>query len=173
MIWIVAPWLFRLVDPFFHASAITSPPFIISRAPVENLTLVIHEEIHGKQSLETLICLYVPACVLFALLGAPWWAYLITPAIIEALGGVVTGLLFCIGYISAMRHITREVWSTHPRWSKATTLHEARKFVAYRMNPIEREAYDHESDPIYLATRRPFAWVAYVFRKGTFDPSTL
>lgn len=36
-----------------------------------------------------------------------------------------------------------------------------REAVPYRAIPFEREAYDHESDPDYLATREPFAWARY------------
>ena len=30
---------------------------------------------------------------------------------------------------------------------------------AYRGNPLEREAYDHQGDPDYLDNRRHFAWI--------------
>lgn len=30
---------------------------------------------------------------------------------------------------------------------------------AYRNNPMEREAYDHQRDPAYLGKRKHFAWI--------------
>jgi hypothetical protein len=36
-----------------------------------------------------------------------------------------------------------------------------RDTVAYLSIPFEREAYDNEADPEYLATRKPFAWTRY------------
>ena len=37
---------------------------------------------------------------------------------------------------------------------------------AYRNNPFEQEAYDNDSNLEYLRTRRPYAWINYVFRRS-------
>ena len=37
-------------------------------------------------------------------------------------------------------------------------------FLAYRDLSFEREAYAHEKDENYLKTRKPFAWIKYVFK---------
>lgn len=34
--------------------------------------------------------------------------------------------------------------------------------LAYLESPFEREAYGHEDESGYLATRRPYAWVKYI-----------
>lgn len=35
-------------------------------------------------------------------------------------------------------------------------------YIAYRYNPFEIEAFNHDPDEQYLETRRPFAWTRYV-----------
>lgn len=35
-------------------------------------------------------------------------------------------------------------------------------YIAYRYNPFELEAFNHDPEENYLKTRRPFAWVRYV-----------
>ena len=36
---------------------------------------------------------------------------------------------------------------------------------AYKDSPFEREAYANEADILYLATRKPFAWVKHFVKK--------
>ena len=38
---------------------------------------------------------------------------------------------------------------------------------AYFENPFEREAYDNDEDLGYLFRRKHFAWVPYIFKKGS------
>lgn len=35
-------------------------------------------------------------------------------------------------------------------------------YIAYRYNPFELEAFDHDAQIDYLQTRKPYAWVRYV-----------
>lgn len=35
-------------------------------------------------------------------------------------------------------------------------------YTAYRYNPFEIEAYEHEPELTYLSKRKPFAWVSYI-----------
>lgn len=39
-----------------------------------------------------------------------------------------------------------------------------RHYIAYRYNPFEIEAYDHERQENYLAERKPFSWIKYIVR---------
>jgi hypothetical protein len=36
---------------------------------------------------------------------------------------------------------------------------------AYRNNPFEQEAYANDMNPDYLKTRRPYAWIHYIFKR--------
>jgi len=38
---------------------------------------------------------------------------------------------------------------------------------AYYENPFEREAYDNDDDLSYLFKRKHFAWIPYIFKKGS------
>lgn len=40
-------------------------------------------------------------------------------------------------------------------------------YIAYRYNPFELEAFNHDPEEDYLRKRRPFAWMRYV--RESFD----
>lgn len=51
-----------------------------------------------------------------------------------------------------------------------------RHYIAYRYNPFEIEAYQHDRDALYLSRRNPYAWtkslktfILYLNRKKDYD----
>ena len=98
-------------------------------------TFLRHEAIHTAQQYEIITASALVALVMCNLF-ASWW-YLL---------GVV--LLPFVLYIVA--------------WLVALALPPYDR--AYKDSPFEREAYANESNPEYLVTRPPFAWVKYIFK---------
>jgi hypothetical protein len=39
-------------------------------------------------------------------------------------------------------------------------------YIAYRYNPFEMEAYDHDNNIVYLASRKPYAWLSRLNKYG-------
>jgi len=157
MFWVIGPTIPRLLYPVVgEFSAITCFPFAFAEQAPQQST-VVHEYIHARQSLDSLL-------VLAPMLGAlglwqawPGWVMLLVP--VAAI--LAHGLLY-----TALSVVGRIIWlSRGSSWAEAGHL-------GYRSNPMEIEAYGNSRDiwpdgekrasPRYLATRRPFTWVSYL-----------
>ena len=90
-----------------------------------------HEHIHARQQAEMLAAGTALAAVL-AVAGCGWWCLAALP-------------LF--------------YWWYGAEWL-VKAVYYGDNAVAYRYTSFEREAYNNEHDPGYLAGRRPFAWLA-------------
>jgi hypothetical protein len=50
-------------------------------------------------------------------------------------------------------------WLMYGTFYLISRLKGQRHYIAYRFNPFEIEAYQHDSDEHYLSRRKPFAWI--------------
>lgn len=96
-----------------------------------------HENIHGQQQVEMLVVGIILAVGL-AIAGCAWWSLLALPLFLWWYG-IEWLVRWCI-------------------------LRDANR--AYRAIAFEQEAYANEGDMQYLASRRRFAWIAYIGRRG-------
>lgn len=156
MIWIVGKFIPALLSLVIPISAITLPPFVFSKEEPSAATIV-HEEIHGKQTLDTVLVVWPVLAGVGVALGFLWLAAL-APILALLTHFALYVVLWLVGvFILLAKGVPLSVVGD----------------VAYRLHPLEREAYDHESgtwpngqprrgDPAYLAGRRPFAWLALV-----------
>ena len=131
--------MIKIVNPFIPMSGYTALavwPFVLVRTDMARRYSKVtdrHERIHARQQIEMLVAGSVLAAVL-AMFGFGWWSLLAL-------------LLFFWWY--AVEWLLRVMWSTSNAW-------------AYRNLAFEREAYAHQSEPGYLAARKPFAWLKYL-----------
>ena len=125
--------IYNKIIPFPGMKAMTVWPVLFIRSDYMTEKDMRHEEIHGRQQVEMLPIAYVLAA-LMVLCGCGWWSLLALP-----LYFIVYGVLWLVWLIKTLN--TK---------------------MAYRQNPLEREAYLFEGDPTYLERRRPFAWVTYL-----------
>lgn len=155
MIWIIGPFIPHLLSIIIVVYAITIPPFVFS-TEVPSPATVIHEEIHGKQTVDTVLVVWPMLAALGVHLDSPVLAAL-APVLALAFHLLVLYVgLWLIGcIILALRGVPlRKVGEK-----------------AYRASPMEREAYDssrtstpggRRPNTVYLATRKPFAWVRWI-----------
>lgn len=90
-----------------------------------------HEVIHTCQQVEWLM-LYTVAMLAAIICGASWWWLCTVPLCYHA---ILYGILWICEWLL-------------PPYDRA-----------YRDIALEREAYDHQADAVYIKTRKPFAWV--------------
>ncbi len=121
--------------PFKPYDAMTVWPFIFIRKET-NVTdkLLNHENIHGAQQREILAISAVLAIILWAV-GCGWWSLLAL-------------LLFVAIY--SLAYLIRRFDG------------KGSEEDDYRASAFEQEAYDNESNFLYLETRKPFAWLSYL-----------
>lgn len=167
MIWIVSPLFLRIVGLVFNASAITVWPLVISRDEVRSETLVVHEEIHGKQAGESFLLLGALLSVLCVATSAPAWTFLAGLACVYAVHAVLYYGFWAVGYVTARRYYTEARYAESKFAARGFSRADVIWLAAYRVNPLEREAFGNEVDQLYLGTRRPFAWIRYV--RGAWD----
>lgn len=124
--------------PFTPYTAMTVWPFVFVREDVlVSDQLLRHETIHGMQQKELLIVGIVVAFIMLCN-GVGWLSLLALPLYFY---------LYAAFYIRERR----------------TTIDDPDgQETAYRRNPFEREAYDHDADMQYIAHRKRFAWLAYL-----------
>lgn len=130
------------IIPFHGFIAIALWPFIFVRhSSWTRFTNDVkrHERIHGCQQVE-LTLVGIALSVVLALCGAGWWSLLCLPLFLW---------LYCIEWLV-----------------KFFCMGDAA--IAYVNISFECESYDNESDPDYLESRRPFAWLRYIFSSENY-----
>ena len=131
-----AKLVFNDVIPFSGFLAMTLWPFIFVRKELaKKYSTVVnnHEHIHAEQQNEMLLVGIILAAVMFIFIGL--WALLFLP-------------IFLWLYILEWLIKIPVYGSSHK---------------AYRSISFEREAYANEKDLTYLANRRHFIWLKYIF----------
>lgn len=124
--------------PFCPYDAMTVWPFIFVRKDVlVSEQILNHENIHGRQQKELLMVGIVAALIMLCN-GAGWLSLLALP---------LYYYLYAAFYIRERRKTIDD-----PNGQE----------TAYRRNPFEREAYDHDADMQYIAHRKRFAWLTYL-----------
>ena len=132
---IIAPKLLSAMSLVIGITNITLWPFIISVKPMSEGT-ERHERTHVWQQLEI--------GAVMALLSPLW--LLVNPWL------VLAHLIWCFfPYLGPFYVVYGAHWLWLRRW------HDGEE--AYRRIIFEREAYGHDEDPAYLASRRWFAWL--------------
>lgn len=120
-----------------------------------------HEAIHTQQQYEILAVAAVLSLVLCNLYSS-WWYLLgvfVLPIVVYLLGFLAE--VFAPPYHNAQKLLNEKSIPLHKRileWFKKVWID------AYRDNCFEREACMNEHNPMYLAHRVPFAWVAYIIK---------
>ena len=109
----VAPKFLDLLSIFIKIDAITLWPVVVSREPMDQIT-INHERIHLKQQEELLV-------IGFYILYVYYWI----------------------------------------RGMKKYEGSKRQRMLAYRNNPFEREAYQHQMSDIYTMRRKAYAWWEY------------
>lgn len=117
--------------------ALTIWPCLFVRAKYMTEKDMRHEEIHGCQQKELLVCGVVLA-ILLALAGCGWWSLMALPLWLWVYVGLwVYAAIKCLTGGEALG-------------------------TAYRKNPLEREAYFFEGDEGYIERRKAFAWTNFM-----------
>ena len=117
--------------------ALTIWPWLFVRAKYMTDKDMRHEEIHGCQQKELLVC-GVVLTILLALAGCGWWSLMALPLWLLVYAGMWV--------YAAVRCVTSgEALGT-----------------AYRENPLEKEAYFFEGDEGYVERRKAFAWTNFM-----------
>lgn len=120
----------------FGTKLMTIWPFIFTHKETKVDDIDIrHEEIHGGQQKEMLVIGGALAIIL-VVCGCGWWSLLALPLFFYWYG--VEWFIKCICYRNA--------------------------HTAYKNIGFEREAYNNQSDIIYLYGRKPFAWFDYILK---------
>ena len=125
--------VYNKIIPFFGCKALTLWPFVFVRSKYMTNQDKRHEDIHGRQQREMLPIAVALAAVLW-ICGCGWWSLLDLP-----LYFYVYGLLWL--YELLMTFDTD---------------------MAYKLNPLEKEAYFFDGDDGYLDRRRPFGWIQFL-----------
>lgn len=129
--------VFNKLIPFNGFLAMTLWPFIFVREELAKAYSVIvnnHEHIHAEQQKELLVVGAALALIAYAF-GLGWWALLFLP-------------LF--------------LWLYLIEWLIKIPI-EGNSRKAYRSISFEREAYQNEKDLTYIAKRKHFIWLKYIF----------
>lgn len=129
--------VFNKFIPFSGFLAMTLWPFIFIREELAKAYSVIvnnHEHIHAEQQKELLVVGAALALIAYAF-GLGWWALLFLP-------------LF--------------LWLYLIEWLIKIPI-EGNTRKAYRSISFEREAYQNEKDLAYIAKRKHFIWLKYIF----------
>ena len=129
--------VFNKLIPFSGFLAMTLWPFIFVREELAKAYSVIvnnHEHIHAEQQKELLVVGAALALIAYAF-GLGWWALLFLP-------------LF--------------LWLYLIEWLIKIPI-EGSSRKAYRSISFEREAYQNEKDLTYIAKRKHFIWLKYIF----------
>jgi cobalamin biosynthesis protein CobD/CbiB len=100
-----------------------------------------HEAIHAEQQREVTIVGLVIMLLIGFVFGFSWWLVLIPL------------LLFYVLYVL--------IWL----WHLAVNTHFENPKDAYRRICFEREAYEGQEYTMYLAVRKPFAWLKHILKK--------
>lgn len=119
--------------------ALTIWPWLFVRAKYITEKDMRHEEIHGCQQKELLVCGVVLA-ILLALAGCGWWSLMALPLWLWVYAGMWLWQVVVMACKGA-----GNIWQ-----------------AAYRRNPLEREAYFFEGDEGYVERRKAFAWTNFM-----------
>ena len=98
--------------------------------------IISHEAIHSEQQ-EEIVCASALVAIALCNFCASWWYLLIVLAMPIA--------IYIIAWLVAL---------ILPPYDSA-----------YKDSPFEREAYANQHNPMYLATRPPFAWWKYILKR--------
>lgn len=162
MIWIIGSFIPRLFSVVITVYGITLPPFVFIRHEPSPRT-VVHEEIHGKQTADTVFLVWPAFTLLAAALGSVPLAIVAPVLAILFHLIVIYGGMWLLGCVVLL--------------AKGVPIRKVGS-LAYRMSPLEREAYDNELNDdwkdgvrragvTYLARRQSFAWVGLI--AGAWD----
>lgn len=98
--------------------------------------IINHEAIHSEQQ-EEIVCVSALVAIALCNFCASWWYLLIVIAMPIA--------LYVLAWLIEL---------ALPPYDSA-----------YKDSPFEREAYANQHNPMYLATRLPFAWWKYILKR--------
>ena len=151
MLWIVGRAIPSLLSIVIKVGNITLPPFVFARKPPSAAT-VVHEEIHGKQTMETVLAVSPVLAVLAVWTDSLGLALLVPVLAVLFHLVVVYGAVWLVGVVRLLLagEALGDVGS-----------------MAYFEHPMELECYrmavvDRKPNVTYLATRPAFAWVAFM-----------
>lgn len=157
--------IYNKMIPFGSFGAVNILGILFSKISVEKITnrLKRHEGTHTYQQYELLMTASIISLILCNIYTS--WLYL---WIIPIIPFVVYVASFLIEMFIPPYHNAKEYFSNKSLAWKIKSIGPWFYKVwidAYRDNCFEREAYAHENDSMYLATRPIFGWAKYIIHR--------